>query len=94
MIDCSKCGICCTKLNLDPIYSSLDRGDGTCKFFDSISKLCSIFNERPDICNSKIMYEKYFSNLSNSKFIELNKKACDDLKDFDIKNKLLILKEI
>lgn len=55
---CSQCGLCCKKLNrlnLPEQYKYLDNGEGVCKYLKG--KLCTIYNHRPDICNSKKMYE-------------------------------------
>lgn len=77
MIDCSKCkGICCRH-----VINELDRGDGTCRFFDETTCLCSIYDHRPDICNTEIMYQKYYSKyMSWEEYSELNRKACEILR--------------
>ena len=55
---CTKCGACCRHLNLVGLpeeFLDLDRGDGVCRFLES--NLCSIYVQRPYICNHKSMYE-------------------------------------
>lgn len=61
MFICDKCGLCCMKIGESPIYSFLDRGDGICKYFDYDTKLCSIYDERPVMCNymSFILKKKF-----------------------------------
>lgn len=74
---CDKCGICCTKLKGNIIYSKLDRGDGVCIHFDKHNRLCSIYNNRPEICNVMLMYEKLFNKIYTiDEFISENKKFC------------------
>lgn len=51
MFYCDCCGLCCMNLSKSEIYSDLDRGDGICKYFDMDSKLCTIYEERPEKCN-------------------------------------------
>jgi Fe-S-cluster containining protein len=79
MIDflCDKCGICCTKLKGNMIYSKLDKGDGTCKYFEKDNNLCSIYNNRPEICNVTLMYSKCFDKIYTiDEFVCENKKIC------------------
>lgn len=35
---CNQCGWCCQNLDKNEIYAALDRGDGTCEWFDIDSK--------------------------------------------------------
>jgi len=79
--NCQQCGVCCTKLNLNELYSDLDRGDGTCIYFNEKNKKCSIYENRPIKCNIDKMYELYFkTQYSKEDFYSLNKKACEILK--------------
>lgn len=77
MIDCSKCkGICCRH-----VIPELSRGDGVCRFFDEEACTCSIYNHRPDICNTDIMYERYFSKvMTREEYDRRNSEACEVLK--------------
>lgn len=64
------------------MYADLDRGDGICKYFDVESKLCLIYNNRPDKCNIDKMYIKYFKKeVSLEDYYQLNYVACKKLKD-------------
>lgn len=73
MIDCSKCkGTCCRH-----VIKELDRGDGTCRYFDEETCNCSIYDHRPDICNTDILFEKYFSNImTREEYDRRNSEAC------------------
>lgn len=81
MFICDKCGLCCMKVGTSPVYSILDRGDGICKNFDSTSKLCTIYNERPLFCNVDEMYEAYFKDrMSKVEYYNLNYEWCKQFK--------------
>ncbi|MGM0410281.1 MAG: YkgJ family cysteine cluster protein [Bacillota bacterium] len=74
---CDACGICCTKLDKSKIYQELDRGDGTCIYFDEKSRLCNIYENRPLICRVDEMYEKYFKNkFTRKEYNCLNQRNC------------------
>lgn len=84
MFRCDCCGLCCMNLNMSEMYSDLDRGDGICKYFDEVSKLCSIYDHRPDKCNVDKMYDislKY--KISKEEYYELNYNVCELLKKGD-----------
>lgn len=84
MFKCDCCGQCCRHISLSDIYSSLDRGDGICKFFDEDKSLCSIYENRPIECNVDAMFELYFSQkMTKEEYYELNYKACRKLKKSD-----------
>lgn len=55
---CTCCGLCCKKLQtiiLPAEYRYLDNGDGVCRFLRD--NLCSIYDKRPIICDSKKLYD-------------------------------------
>lgn len=79
MIECNRCGICCTQLKSNPLYTHLDRGDGLCINLDIETKECQIFDSRPDICNSKMMYQHHFRKMAPVKFTELNRELCAEM---------------
>lgn len=55
----------------------LDRGDGTCYFYDQQTKLCTIYATRPDICRVDKQYQlNYKDKYSWLEFIEINIIAC------------------
>lgn len=79
---CSGCGACCKSILLSPKTAWLDRGDGVCKHFDDNGRVCTIYENRPDVCNVRKMYEKLYVNYySWSDFVGVNKKACENLLD-------------
>lgn len=77
--ECDCCGECCRNIRLSGIANELDRGDGVCKYLKD--NLCSIYTERPIICNVDRYYDKYLiGKISREEFHKLNKKACEKLK--------------
>lgn len=81
MFFCDKCGLCCMYVNESPIYSELDRGDGICKYFDCDTKLCSVYDNRPIICNIDKAYQLYFKDIMPlEEYYRLNYETCNMLK--------------
>jgi len=77
---CTGCGACCKSVLLSPQTAWLDRGDGICKHFDENGRVCNIYENRPDVCNVRKMYEKlYVNSFSWTDFVAANKKACEKL---------------
>lgn len=73
---CNKCGQCCRNLNTK-IYEKLHNGDGICFYLDKEKNQCSIYENRPLMCNIEKAYEKYFFKFySREEFYELNYKGC------------------
>ena len=82
MFKCDCCGLCCMNLKMSKLYSDLDRGDGICRFFNMKTRLCTIYERRPDKCNIDKMYEMYYSKkISKEKYYQLNYAACRKLKE-------------
>ena len=68
-------------LKMSSLYEDLDRGDGVCRYFDLDTKLCSVYENRPQKCNVDMIYELYYSKiLSREQYYDLNYKACERLK--------------
>lgn len=81
MFKCDKCGICCESISALELYKELDEGTGTCKYFDKHSRLCTIYNNRPDICNVDKAYELYFKKeYTREEYYTLNYEMCEKLK--------------
>lgn len=77
---CTKCGKCCMSVSLSEKTKFLDKGDGVCKYFDSSSLLCTIYDDRPDICRIDRQYENvYKDRYSWAEFVALNLAACEYL---------------
>lgn len=81
MFFCDKCGLCCMNISKSDIYQHLDRGDGICKYFNEITKLCNIYETRPVICNIDGAYKNFFCNyISIEEYYQLNYDSCNELK--------------
>ena len=81
---CTQCGACCRHVNLSELTAYLDRGDGICHYYDLASRLCSIYENRPEICRVEVYYQKYLKKQYTwDKFVELNLIACKQLADLD-----------
>lgn len=75
---CSQCGLCCQHVHLAEETRFLDRGDGTCRHYDTASRGCSIYAERPDICRVDRQYEvNYAQQYTWEDFVTLNLQACE-----------------
>jgi Fe-S-cluster containining protein len=58
----------------------LNRGDGICVNFDVGANLCTIYDNRPDICKVDLQYKKNYSDqFTWDEFIQLNIAVCDEL---------------
>lgn len=76
-INCNNCNAPCCR----HVIKGLDRGDGTCKYFDEESCKCSIYSTRFHICNTDWMYENVYKEImSRSEYDQLNEDACNAIK--------------
>lgn len=76
---CTKCGLCCQKLDKSDILSNFHDGNGVCKFYHSFIG-CVIYTTRPDVCRIDNGYEKFFLNkISLKEYYQLNAKICNQL---------------
>lgn len=70
--------MCCklfNEINLPPEYANLNDGTGKCKYLKD--NLCIIYDNRPFLCNSQLVYEKEYKNIySYKKYEELLKEQC------------------
>jgi len=58
-----------------PILSEYDKGNGVCRYL--INNLCSIYENRPSICNTEKMYRSYFKEImTEDEFVAMNMEAC------------------
>lgn len=80
---CNCCGSCCKMMNdvklPDSLQDKLNRGDGVCKYLLSNNK-CSIYNNRPDFCNSDKVYMKYFSHMNKKEFNDFMYEQCKKIR--------------
>lgn len=78
---CDMCGLCCQQVGRSEIYKHLDRGDGICKYYQTETHKCSIYLQRPIICNVDAYYEKYLKGVcSKREYYKKNQYACEELK--------------
>lgn len=76
---CDKCGLCCRHIDKVPQLARFDLGNGVCKYLSN--NLCSIYEDRPEICRVDYMYEKFFKNyMTLEDFYKLNEQGCEELK--------------
>lgn len=79
---CTSCGKCCQQVSLSSQTAYLDRGDGTCQYFDDMEKLCTIYDERPLVCRVEGYYKKYLSQQYEwDDFVRINLEFCEKLKN-------------
>ncbi len=75
---CTKCGLCCQHIDRVPELAEYDAGNGICKYLSD--NLCSIYDNRPDICRVDVMYTTKYSRLFNrEEFFMYNLLACKQL---------------
>lgn len=78
--NCDCCGICCKNIEHVPQLQEYDNGNGKCIYLTDDNK-CSIYNNRPEICNVDLMYKKLYSNTyTKDEFYKLNYEVCSQLK--------------
>ena len=81
MFECDKCGLCCRSLSGVELYREMDRGDGTCRYFDEVTNLCKIYESRPLLCRVDDSYNAYFSSvMTREEYEKLNYDASAELK--------------
>ena len=99
MFPCEKCGACCRHINDIFFVESMSLLDGTCKFFDRKTNLCTIYSARPFFCNVDDYYAKFFSNMmSREDFYSKHKELCRLMRNFDdvprAQRKIISLKDV
>ncbi len=78
---CTQCGECCRHIGNVPALRDYDSGDGICKFLNQENNLCSIYENRPLICNVAAIYDEIFSAIyDEDEFLALNYHVCSLLK--------------
>jgi len=82
MFPCTMCGVCCQHISQIEELKSYDLGNGVCKYFDTDLSICTIYENRPDICRIDRMYtNKYFEMYTKDEFYKLNAEACNRLQE-------------
>ncbi len=78
--NCKCCGECCKHIGCIEEMKEYDRGDGVCKYLKNDNK-CSIYNNRPNLCNGKYVYEKYYSHLTVEEFHNMIRSLCNEIRE-------------
>lgn len=74
---CYQCGLCCQHIDLAAETKYLDRGDGTCRNYETLTKSCGIYDQRPDICRVDKQYIlRYAKHYKWNEFVALNLEVC------------------
>ena len=77
MFPCERCGCCCRKVGEVFFAKSMALEDGSCKYLDKSSNLCTIYDERPIFCRVDEYYDKCMSDqMSREEFYRQNKEIC------------------
>ncbi|PST92348.1 YkgJ family cysteine cluster protein [Photobacterium jeanii] len=77
---CNGCGKCCGNVHLSELTKALDRGDGTCRYLDTHSKQCQIYEQRPEICRVELQYQQNYSEQYEwQEFVDMNLVICRSL---------------
>lgn len=80
---CEACGRCCQHVRslLDDDGRPLDRGDGTCKHYEPVTKKCLIYDVRPLICRIDALYEVAVrpTGATRMEWYEANIEGCREL---------------
>ncbi len=85
MFICTQCGECCRHVDLSPMYSQLNRGDGVCRYL--CGNLCNIYDTRPLLCRVDESYDTFFQEkMSREEYYRQNYEACRRLKYKKIEN--------
>lgn len=80
MFPCSQCGECCRHIDGIPQLIDFDNGFGICIYLKD--NICTIYENRPEVCRVDVMYEKYYSQeYSCKEFYRLNEMVCEELKN-------------
>lgn len=77
---CTACGQCCRNVHLSPLTEYLSRGDGVCRYLDEQTNLCSIYEERPLICNVENFFKLFLKDkISWANYVRQNLDFCQAL---------------
>lgn len=76
---CSQCGLCCRHVDRSHETAWLDRGDGTCRHFDTAAKHCTVYAQRPQICRIDELYPRFSHTMSRAAYYQANAAVCNAL---------------
>ena len=87
MFNCERCAACCRQIGHTPWEKTLALSNGTCRYLNPDTNLCTIYKQRPLFCNVDAYYDKFLKNEMDRKtYYALNKKECQRLRHHDSKN--------
>ncbi len=100
---CISCGLCCKNITGIIELIGFDAGNGVCKFLDSETNLCKIYESRPCkiyesrplICRVDEAYKKLYSHIPLKEFYVKNAEVCNALQEANHMDKSfrVVLKE-
>lgn len=74
--NCWNCSACCRLCDKLEELKHFDRGDGVCVNLKE-DNTCAIYETRPEICNTKRMYDKMYKEiLTWEEYVEVSEIAC------------------
>ena len=76
---CNQCGICCMNLHKHEIYQFLHNGNGICFHYMQEEKKCSIYENRPIICDIERYYQNFIETMNFEEYFNLNVLNCQSL---------------
>lgn len=84
---CKQCGLCCRLVGKSIRTKHLALKDGTCRYLNKKTNLCSIYSSRPNVCRVDDYYDlKYKNIMSRDEFYSMNLKICKQLMEMVSKN--------
>lgn len=101
MFNCTQCGLCC--LHARELFQGhresfngdvakefpykFDEG-GACEKFDKKTKLCTVYETRPEICNITAMFKHFPVKVDIEEYFRLNEEACKVLQQAEANDSL------
>ena len=77
--NCRQCGQCCRNIGSTGLLKEFENEKGECIHLTE-DNLCNIYENRPDVCNVKKMYELYFCKLMTfEEYANYNYSICEML---------------
>lgn len=79
LFECIACGKCCKEIENIPSLNYLyDHKKQSCIHLEN--NLCSIYEDRPDVCNYKKLYNLIKTIYSPTEYYEITVKLCNEIK--------------
>jgi Fe-S-cluster containining protein len=81
IFECKKCGQCCRNIGKTGLLKEYENENGECIHLTK-DNLCDIYENRPDICNVKKMYELHFQQyMTYKEYLQYNCEICQVLNE-------------